>query len=91
MMTMAEARQIGEQKLRLHPEVMRKAAQVAQQMEVKREHLPPMILALSVMGVAKATDPKELEGELTDALALVSQAEKEWRFDQVMQSQGRKI
>jgi hypothetical protein len=43
-----------------------------------------MTLALAIMGVAKATDPKELSGELTDALALVSKAEREWRMKRKM-------
>ena len=84
MMTLNEARRIGADKLKLHGDVMDKALEVAKKMEVKPEHAGPMMLALAIMGVAKATDPEELSGELTDALSLVSKAEKEWRMEQTV-------
>lgn len=89
MMTMKEAQAIGIDKLKLHPKVLHKAALVAQEMGVERKHMPPMILALAIMGVAKATNREEIEGELTDALALVSKAEREWRMDVAAAKAGR--
>lgn len=83
MMTIGEARRIGQEKLGLRPELFNKAHKAAQQMDVLPQHLGPMTLALALLGVAKATDKKEMAGELTDALSLVSKAEKEWRMEQL--------
>jgi len=84
MMNMNEAVQIGTEILQLPKKVIAKAHAVAKEMAVDPRHLGPMTLALAIMGVAKATDPKELSGELTDALALVSKAEREWRMKRKM-------
>jgi hypothetical protein len=80
---MDEAYAVGMLKLKLERDIINKARDAATEMEVKPAHMGPMTLALALMGVAKATDPKELSGELTDALALVSRAEAEWRADQM--------
>lgn len=81
-MNLNEARQIGAEKLRLSRDVMDKALEAAIQMGVIPVHRGPMMLALAIMGVAKAHQAEELSGELTDALALVSRAEAEWRMEQ---------
>lgn len=81
MLTLQEAYQVGATKLKLTKDVITKASEVAQEMDVKPQHMGPMTLAFAIMGVAKAVDPEELSGELTDALALVSMAEAEWRQD----------
>lgn len=80
-MNLNEAMQIGTQKLKLRPEILMKAKEAAKEMGVLPAHMPPMMLALAIMGVAKAVDPEELSGELTDALALVSRAEKEFEME----------
>lgn len=80
-MKLEEARQIGATKLNIDERLFRKAKEAAEQMGVEPKHMGPMTLALALMGVAKAHDPSELSGEMTDALALVSRAEDEWRMD----------
>ena len=84
MLKIDEAYAVGRHKLNLTADVIDKAREAAQEMDVKPAHMGPMALALAIMGVAKAVDPEELSGELTDALSLVSKAEKEWRFHQKM-------
>jgi len=84
MLKIDEAYAVGRHKLNLTADVIDKAREAAQEMDVKPAHMGPMVLALAIMGVAKAVDPEELSGELTDALALVSRAEAEWRQDQIV-------
>ena len=86
MMTLNEARAIGASKLNIPDGLFKKCVEAAHEMAVDGRHLGPMALALGIMGIAKATDAAEIEGELTDALALVSKAEKEWRMDLKMET-----
>ena len=80
-MNVKEAYVIGVSKLKMPRDVLDRAAGVADEMGCLPAHKGPMLLALAIMGVAKAVDPEELSGELTDALALVSRAEQEWRME----------
>lgn len=80
-MNLQEAKQVGRSKLNLADDVMDKALEACGQMGVIPEHRPPMMLALAILGVAKAHRADELAGELTDALALVARAEREWRLE----------
>lgn len=84
MMNLQEAKQVGREKLNLADEVMDKALEACGQMGVEAQHRPPMMLALAIMGVAKAHRADELAGELTDALALVSRAESEWKMERTV-------
>jgi len=86
-MNLNKAREIGRRKLNLPDKVMQKAHEVAKDMAHESQHVPVMTLALAMMGVTGAVDPEELSGELTDALALISMAEKE--FDLEMKGQRR--
>jgi uncharacterized UPF0146 family protein len=79
-----EAKEVGRLKLNLADDVMDKALEVCGQMGVIPEHRPPMMLALAILGVAKAHRADELAGELTDALALVSRAEREWTMERAV-------
>lgn len=83
-MNINEARQIGESKMRIRPEVFSKAMEVAKEMGVVPQHMGPMALALAFMGVSKAHKSEDMTAELTDALALVSKAENEWRMERAM-------
>ena len=78
---MNEARQIGMAMLNIDRPLFEKCKQAAVEMGVAAQHMGPMTLALGIMGYAKATqEPEKIAGELTDALALVARAEKEWRL-----------
>ena len=79
-MTMEEARQISGEILGLPDPVFQRAMIAAKEMpEMKAEHWPPMTMALAIMGIGKAHEAEDIASELTDALALVSKAENEWR------------
>lgn len=80
MMTLAEARMIGQRKLGIEKGLFDKCKAAAREMGVAPEHMGPMTLALGIMGYAKA-DKQNMEGELTDALALVAKAEREFRLE----------
>ena len=81
-MTVEEARQIGESMLKVDRDLFIKVLEIAKGMEdMRKEDLGPMTLALAIMGASKV-DPRD-EGvakELTDALAVVNKAEREWRL-----------
>ena len=81
IMTMAEAYAVGTEKLNLRKDLLDKCREVATEMGVKPQDAGPMVLAIALMGVAKATKAEDLSGELTDALSLVARAESEWRMD----------
>lgn len=85
-MTLQEAQMIGQSKLSMDDRLFTKCFQAAKEMpDMKPEHLPPMTLALGIMGYAKAhAEPEKIASELTDALALVAKAEREWRMEQVV-------
>ncbi len=84
-MSLNDARQIGEQKLRIDKALFLKALEAAKQMEVRPKDYGPMTLALAILGISKAHKSSDgLEAELTDALALVAQAEKEWRMEMIV-------
>lgn len=81
-MTIEEARQIGESMLKVDRDLFLKVLEIAKKVEdMRKEDLGPMTLALAIMGASKV-DPRD-EGvarELTDALTVVSKAEREWRL-----------
>jgi hypothetical protein len=83
-MNLNKAWQIAEQKFGWDRNMFQRCVAVAKEMDVDAQHLGPMGLAIGIMGVAKAHDPKEIEGELTDALALVAKAEKEYDMEQIV-------
>jgi len=82
-MNVNEARQIGESKLRVSKPLFEKSMEVAKAMDVEARHMGPMTLALAIMGVSRAHQSEDLTAELTDALALVSKAENEWRMERM--------
>ena len=83
MMTLNEARDIGQSKLKIDAPLFQKCVEEAKKMEVEAQHLGPMALAIAIMGVSKAqTTDMGLQHEMRDALNIVSQAEREWRMDQ---------
>lgn len=87
-MNMREAREIGRRKLQVDGPLFGKCLEQAKRMGVEKEHLPPMALALALLGVSQAqTTDIGLQNELRDALNIVSQAENEWRMEQKL---GRK-
>lgn len=82
-MDVATARAIGLRKLSMDAKLFRKCLDAAKEMDVRPKDLGPMALAIGIMGLAKAGAEREkIEGELTDALALVARAEREWRLEQ---------
>jgi hypothetical protein len=86
-LTVTEARQLGQAKLNIDTGLFDRSLQAAKDMDARPQDLGPLTLALALMGVAKAVDPEDLTGELTDALKLVSQAETEWELER--QLEGR--
>ena len=88
-LTPNEARELGMSKLNITPELFAKCFEVAREMGVTGMDLGPMTLALAKMGVARAFDPREMESEMYDALALVSRAENEWRLEKQHDGIGR--
>lgn len=78
-MNLIEARQIGMHILSIDKKLFDKCKAAAEEMGVKAADMGPMCLALGIMGYAKA-GKDNIEGELTDALALVAKAEREWRL-----------
>lgn len=83
-MNLNDARRIGEDKLRVNKDLFIKSVEVAKSMDVAVQHLGPMALALAIMGVSRAHKSEDMTAELTDALALVSKAENEWRMEQLV-------
>ncbi len=80
-MNINEARAIGSEKLKIDAQLFEKCLEAAKRMEVDTKDLAPMTLALAILGVSKAQETSiGLENELRDALNIVSQAEREWRF-----------
>lgn len=79
-LSLIDARRIATFKLSWDQKFFNKCKSAADEMGVASEHMGPMVLALGIMGLAKV-DKKEMEGELTDALALVAKLEKEWRLE----------
>lgn len=89
-MNLNEARLIGKAKLNIEEQLFEKCLEAAKQMAVETQHLPPMALALGLLGVSEAQKTSiGLENEMRDALQVVSMAEKEWRFDQKIGSKAR--
>ena len=89
-MTYEEAQVIGATKMKVSPSRLKDAMNAAREMKIEPEHMPPVALAMAFMQKAGAfQDPREVQGEFTDALALVSQAESEWRMEQVIGAKGR--
>ena len=80
-MNIQEARQIGKSKLSIPDELFNRCYEVGKNMGVIPRHRGPMTLALAMLGVAEAHKAEDMTGELTDALALVSKAENEWRME----------
>ena len=80
-MRIDDAYRIGSSKFNLEPHMMTKCREVAEEMGVLPQHMGPMMLALAIMGISKAVTQEDLSGELTDALQLVSMAEKEYNMD----------
>ena len=87
-MTLIEARMIGMSMLNMDKRVFDKAKAVCDERDVAPNHMGPMTLAFAIMGLARAVgDSDKIRGELTDALALVAKAEKQWRLQQKMRMQ----
>ena len=87
-MDLQEAREIGRRKLQVDSALFENSLEQAKRMDVEKEHLPPMALALALLGASQAqTTDIGLQNELRDALNIVSQAESEWRMEQKL---GRK-
>lgn len=81
-MTINDARQIGESKLRISRPLFDKSFELAKRMGVRPQDLGPMTLALAILGVVKANkSDRGLEAEMHDALVLVSRAETEWNME----------
>jgi len=94
-MTMEEALVIGRDFLRLTPQMMKASHEMArllQQDALKKgdikvahpEDLPPMMLAMGLIGIAhvEREDPT-FHKELSDALEVVTKAEREYRLRHV--------
>jgi hypothetical protein len=80
-MTIEEAKTIATEILKIPGPVFERAKRAAKDMsQMKAEHWPPMSVALALLGVAKSHEVEDMEGELTDALALVGKAENEYRL-----------
>ena len=80
-MNINEARQIGYDKLNIPKTLFEKGLETAKEMGVIPQHRGPMSLALCLLGVSEAHKSEDMTAELTDALALVSKAETEWRME----------
>jgi hypothetical protein len=82
MMRIEDAREIGAAKLNLSPDQFNRFMEQAKRMEVKKDDMGPMTLALAVLDAADAHKSDiGLHAELQDALIVVQQAEQEWRLD----------
>lgn len=82
-MTIGDARQIGEQKLRIDRGLFDKCLEQAKAMNVLPRDQGAMTLALALLGTSKAHQSDQgLQAELTDALEVVGRAEKEWIMEQ---------
>lgn len=90
MLTLNEARDVGQSKLNIDRALFEKCLEEAKKMEVEAQHQGPMALAIAIMGLSKAqlTDIG-LQNEMRDALNIVSQAENEWRLGQKMGRSAR--
>jgi len=80
MMTIAEARHLGQSKLGIDQTLFKKCQQAAQEMGVRAQDMGPMTLAIGVMGIAKV-DKEEVHDELSMALELVAKAEKSFKLE----------
>ena len=81
-MTVEEARQIGEAMLRIDRQLFEKSLEAARKAEgMRQEDLGPMTLVVAIMGISKVNPRDEgFAAEMTDALALIDKAEKQWRL-----------
>ena len=87
-MTLIEARMIAHSMLNMDKRVFDKAKAICEERDVAPSHMGPMTLAFAIMGLARAVgDSDKIRGELTDALALVAKAEKQWRLQQKVRLQ----
>ena len=87
-MTLIEARMIAHSMLNMDKRVFDKAKAICEERDVAPNHMGPMTLAFAIMGLARAVgDSDKIRGELTDALALVAKAEKQWRLQQKVRLQ----
>lgn len=83
-LSIEQARELGRSKLRIDNDVFNLASSVADEMEVKGENRPAMILAIAILKLSRVDmQSQHLEGELRDALALVQVAEKEWKLERM--------
>lgn len=90
MMSLPEAREIGSAKLDIDGPLFDKCLEQAGRMGVEKKHLPPMTLALALLGISKAQETSiGMQAELRDALNVVSQAEEEWKLDRTLGEKGR--
>ena len=80
-MNLNDARQIGESKLNIGRELFMRSRAVAKEMGVIPAHMGPMTLCLALLGVTKAHESEDMAAEMTDAMALISKAENEWRME----------
>ena len=81
-MTINEARIIGLRKLNVSRELFDMCMRTARALpEMRAQDVPPITLALAMMGAAQVRDIDEIEGELTDALSLVAKAEREYQME----------
>ncbi len=81
-MTIEEARQIGEAMLRIDRQLFEKSLEVARKVEEMRpQDLGVMTLAIAILGVSRVNPRDEgFAAEMTDALAVIDKAEKQWRL-----------
>lgn len=81
-MTIEEARQIGEAMLRIDRQLFEKSLEAARKAEgMRKEDLGVMSLVIAIMGISKVNPRDEgFASEMTDALALIDKAEKQWRL-----------
>lgn len=83
-LTIEQARRLGEAKLRIDRDIFDFAANVADEMEISGDARGPMILAIAILKLSRVDIRSEaLQSEMTDALALVDKAEKQWRLEQM--------
>ena len=87
MMTLIDARRIAISKFGWDRKLFDMCKAAAEDMNVKPVDMPPMCLAIGIMGLARVGKGEDLSSELTDALALVAKAEKEWRLE--IKQQGK--
>jgi len=90
-MNMNKARRIGMAKLKIDRGLFDRCKVACQRIDVQAEDLPVMTLALGVLGLAdlKQSDMgEELAGELTDALSVISKAEKEFDMEMKLAAQN---